>query len=87
VTSRWPIDRIRYKDGYITAGLDPYVLLGMVPILRKTSQDLPPIKLRPPCPACGTAEETDGRHRWTAYVMAGRPDVPYELDPPAEPRG
>lgn len=78
---RIPINRLRYKDP-ITAGMDPYTLLGMVPLLRKTAQDHPPIKVdwKTFCWACGTGTVNDGRHRWTSYVIAGRPDLPFEWD-------
>lgn len=75
VTYRARIDRLRFKDGVITAGLNPYVLLGMVPILRNTAGDHPPILTGPGCPTCGVQPVLDGRHRWAASVMAGRVDV------------
>jgi hypothetical protein len=74
-TFRQPIDRVRFKDGYVPAGMSPFTLLGMVPLLRNTNMDHDPILLGPPCCCCGVREETDGRHRWIANVIAGRPDV------------
>lgn len=69
-----PINRLRFKDP-ITAGMNPYALLGMVPLLRNTAQDHSPILVGEPCGACGTATVLDGRHRWIANVMAGRVHV------------
>jgi hypothetical protein len=71
---RVPITRLRFKVP-ITAGMNPYTLLGLVPLLRDTSQDHPPILVGPPCPECGVRIDLDGRHRWIASVMAGRHDV------------
>lgn len=68
---RVPIEKLRFKAP-ITAGLNPFVLLGMVPLLRNTSQDHPPILVSRPCPECGTRGVLDGRHRWIASVTAGR---------------
>jgi hypothetical protein len=76
---RVPITRLRFKDP-ITAGMSPYVLLGLVPLLRKTGEDHPPIDVDSPCPACGTRTALDGRHRWIASVMAGRHDILAEED-------
>lgn len=72
-----PINRLRFKDP-IPAGMNPYTLLGLVPLLRNTAQDYEPILIDTPCPACGTATVLDGRHRWVAAVMAGRVHVAAE---------
>lgn len=72
---RVPVTALRFKD-VITAGLDPYVLLGLVPLLRKTAQDHDPVLVSQPCPTCGTRITLDGRHRWIAAVLAGRHDIP-----------
>lgn len=77
---RWPISMLRFKDP-ITAGMDPYVLLGMVPVLRKTAQDHGPVEVGPACPTCRTRTVLEGRHRWIGYVMAGRHDLPVEENP------
>jgi hypothetical protein len=74
VTFRVPITALRFKD-VITAGLDPYTLMSLVPRLRKTSQDHKPVLVSQPCPACGSRIALDGRHRWIASVIAGRHDV------------
>lgn len=74
VTFRAPIESLSFKAA-ITAGMSPYVLLGLVPLLRKTSEDHEPIQVTPPCDSCGVRTVLDGRHRWIASVLAGRPDV------------
>jgi hypothetical protein len=78
VIIRWPINRLRFKDP-IAAGMNPYTLLGMVPLLRNEARDHPPIEIAQVCPSCGTGTAMDGRHRWIASVMAGRSDVAGEL--------
>lgn len=65
----------------VTAGMDPYVLMALVPLMRKTTEDHPPIVVRPSrcCPEqCW--EVLDGRHRWIAAVMGGRSEVLAELE-------
>lgn len=81
VTFRAPIDRLRFKDP-IPAGMDPYVSLGMVPLLRGSNEDHEPALLDEPCPTCGTATVLDGRHRWIASVIAGRPDLLADMATP-----
>lgn len=71
---RVPIDRLRFKDP-IPAGMNGYQLLGLVPLLKGSNEDYDPIEIDRPCPACSTATVLDGRHRWIASVIAGRPDV------------
>jgi hypothetical protein len=66
-----PVNRLRLKDP-ITAGMDPYILLGMVADLRKTARHLPPIDVDDECSSCGTSTVLDGRHRFFANVIAGR---------------
>lgn len=73
-TFEHPIDRLRFKVP-IAAGMNPYILLGMVPLLRNTSEDHEAIIVSPGCPTCGDRIVLDGRHRWVASVMAGRPYV------------
>jgi hypothetical protein len=65
------VEKLRFKVP-IAAGMNPYTLLGLVPLLRNTSQDHPPILVSRPCPECGDRVVLDGRHRWIASVMAGR---------------
>jgi hypothetical protein len=80
VTLRVPIQRLRFKDP-ITAGMNPYNLLGMVPLVRDHALDHPAALVGPPCSSCGTRTVLDGRHRWIASVMAGRHDLLTEEDP------
>lgn len=83
---RIPLRLLRVKDP-VTAGIDPCVLLGMVPILRKTTQDLPPILVDDHCTRlnpCGSWRTQDGRHRFFAHVIAGRHDIVAVLDPGGE---
>jgi hypothetical protein len=82
VSFRWPVDRLRFKDP-IPAGMNPYVLRGLVPLLRGSNEDHDAISVGEPCPACGTADVLDGRHRWIASVIAGRPDVLANAEDPA----
>jgi hypothetical protein len=84
VTFRVPIENLRFKVA-ITAGMSPYTLLGLVPLLRKTSQDHDPVVVAPPCDSCGTRTVLDGRHRWIANVIAGRPDVLATEEQPESP--
>lgn len=69
-----PIQKLRFKAP-IAAGMNPYTLLGMVPLLRNSSEDHDPILVDPPCLTCGDRTVLDGRHRWIASVIAGRADV------------
>jgi hypothetical protein len=73
-TVRVPIEKLRFKVP-ITAGMSPYVLLALVPLLRNTAEDHDPILISPPCTDCGISVVLDGRHRWIASVIAGRHDV------------
>lgn len=87
MTFRVPIDRLSFKDP-ITAGMDPFVLMALVPLLRKTAEDHAPIQVTPPCATCATRTVLDGRHRWVASVLAGRADVlatEHLEEPPCSP--
>jgi hypothetical protein len=75
------IERLRFKAP-IAAGMNVFTLLGMVPLLRNTSQDHDPILVSPACPTCGDRVVLDGRHRWIASVIAGRPSVLAEEEIP-----
>jgi hypothetical protein len=60
----------------VSAGMNPYVLMSLAYLLRSTTEDPPPIHV--------TREGDyyrihDGRHRFVAAVLAGRPDVLAEL--------
>lgn len=74
MTIRVPIDRLRFKAP-ITAGMNPFTLFGLVPLLRNTALDHDPILVSRACPECGDRVVLDGRHRWIASVIAGRADV------------
>jgi hypothetical protein len=69
---RAPVDRLRLKPN-IPAGMDPCILLGLVPKLRKTDEDWEPIVVR--LGTDGVWQIQDGRHRFFASVIAGRRDV------------
>lgn len=78
MTFRIPIERLRLLPN-IPAGMCPYTLLGLVPKLRKTDQDHDPILVR------GDGDGwriLDGRHRFVASVIAGRPDILAEQEHP-----
>lgn len=68
--------RVRIEDCLLQpnlpAGMDPCVALGLVPLLRKTTEDHDPITLRREGEFWRIM---DGRHRFFACVIAGRPDV------------
>ena len=83
---RVPLHLLRVKVP-VPAGMDPCVLLGMVPILRRTTQDLPSILVDDHCSSlnpCGSWRVQDGRHRFFAHVIAGRHDAAARLDPGGE---
>lgn len=66
------ISKLVLKDN-VPAGMDPCVVMGLVPKLRKTSEDHEPITVKRLC--CGNWRIEDGRHRYFASVIAGRPDI------------
>jgi hypothetical protein len=73
---RIPIERLHLLPN-IPAGMDPCVLLGLVPLLRKTGEDHPPILVR----EHGDGWQIlDGRHRFMAAVIAGRSDILAEIE-------
>jgi hypothetical protein len=80
---RIPLELLRLKPP-VTAGLDPFTLLGCVPLLRKTSGDHDPILVDAQCPTCRSFRIQDGRHRYVASVMAGRHDIVALRDPGGE---
>jgi hypothetical protein len=70
-TFRIPVDQLRLLPN-IPAGMDPCILLGLVPKMRKTAEDhIPIVVFR----AGDLWQIRDGRHRFMAAVIAGRPDV------------
>lgn len=72
-TFRIRVERLRVKPN-IPAGMDPCVLLGMVPPLRGSHFDHEPILVRWE-PTSYTWLILDGRHRFVAALIAGRPDI------------
>ncbi len=67
------LERLRVKPN-IPAGMDPCVLLGMVPPLRGSHFDHDPILVRWD-PATYIYTILDGRHRFVAALIAGRSDI------------
>ena len=83
---RVPLHLLRIKVP-VTAGMSPYTLLGLVPLLRNTTGDHEPILVDDHCTSlnpCGSWRAQDGRHRFFANVMAGRHDIAARLDPGGE---
>lgn len=68
------LDKIHFKLP-VAAGLNPYVLLGLVPLLRNTTMDHEAILVGPASSCCGIRTVLDGRHRAIASIMAGRQDI------------
>jgi hypothetical protein len=68
--------RVRVEDillkPNIPAGCNPLVLMSLAHLLRSTDQDPDPVKVRRDG---GRWRVSDGRHRFLAAVVAGRPDV------------
>lgn len=72
---RAPVERLHFKPN-VPAGMNPFVLMGMVPLLKGSTEDHDPIEVAPSeCCSSGCWVVHDGRHRWIASVIAGRPDV------------
>lgn len=68
---RVPVEDLRLKPN-IPAGMDLAVVAAMIPRLRKTAQDWEPIVVQREADGFRVL---DGRHRFFAAVIAGRPDV------------
>lgn len=68
--------RVRVEDVLmppaVAAGMNPYVLMGLVPRLLQTTEDHTPIVVRR---EGDWWRIVDGRHRFVASILAGRPDV------------
>ena len=68
--------RIRIEDirvlKPVPCGMDPYVLLGLVTLMRTTTEDHPPVLVRRDGDGWRLL---DGRHRFVAALMAGRQDI------------
>lgn len=73
-TFRVRLDELRFLPP-VTAGLNVYQLLGRIPYLRDTTEDVDPILVTAPCVPCGTRTILDGRHRVIASIAAGRQDI------------
>lgn len=80
-TFRVRIENLRFGPN-VTAGMNVYVIMGLVPLLKGSTEDHEPITVRP-LPD-GSWRLIDGRHRFVASIIAGRPDVLAALDPEHE---
>jgi hypothetical protein len=69
---RVPLDRLLLKPN-IPAGASVYVLASLVLLYRHTTDDAPPVEVRDL--GGGLWRILDGRHRYLASVIAGRPDL------------
>jgi hypothetical protein len=76
-TFRARIEDIRLGPN-VTAGMNVYVIMGLVPLLKASTEDHKPVTVRP-LPG-GAWRLIDGRHRLVAALIAGRPDVLAELE-------
>jgi hypothetical protein len=74
---RVPLDRLLLKPN-VSAGVSPWVLLSLAHMYRSTDGDAPPITVRP---EGDHYRVLDGRHRFLASVIAGRPTVLATLEP------
>ena len=77
MTFRVPIEDVRLPRN-VAAGVNFLVLASLAHLLRATTEDPPPILVQPLENA--TYRVSDGRTRFLAAVVAGRPDVLAELD-------
>jgi hypothetical protein len=82
VSFRVRIEDLRFGPN-VTAGMNVYVLMGLVPLLKSSTEDHEPITVRPLLD--GSFRLIDGRHRVVASIVAGRPDVLAELERPEAP--
>lgn len=83
-TFRVGLHRLHFREN-VPAGMNPFVIMGLVPLLKGSTEDHDPVLVRPAaCCAFGCWEIADGRHRVVASLIAGRPDVLAELDPAHE---
>lgn len=70
------LDRILYPEP-VAAGMNPYVLMSLAYMYRGSNEHTTPVVLR----AEGDYWRiTDGRHRFTASVMAGRKQILAEAE-------
>lgn len=70
-TVRIPLHQITVLPN-IPAGMNPYVVMSLTYLYRSTSDDTVPIKV---IRDGELYKIVDGRHRFVASLMAGRPDV------------
>jgi hypothetical protein len=75
---RIPVDRLLLKPA-VSAGMSPFVLLSLAHLFRTTTEDADPITVT--ALDGGLYRVDDGRHRYFASVIAGRPDVLATLEP------
>lgn len=69
---RLRVSQLLVKDN-IPAGCNPLVLFSLAYMYRSSGRDAEPIVVTPAGPDLWRVE--DGRHRYFASVIAGRPDV------------
>jgi hypothetical protein len=72
VTFRVRVEDLRLGPN-VSAGMNPLVLMSLTFRLRTTTDDPEPVVVRPH--PQGGLLVVDGRHRFLAAVVAGRPDV------------
>lgn len=72
MAERIPLGRILLPEHNVTAGANVYVLVSLAYMYRSTTEDAPPITVRP---HGDLYRITDGRHRYMASVIAGRDGV------------
>lgn len=78
---RLRLSEVVLKDN-VTAGISPWCLMSLAHALRSTSADVePPVRVLP-IEGVPFFRLMDGRHRFMASVLAGRPDVLAVLDEP-----
>jgi ParB-like chromosome segregation protein Spo0J len=75
---RLPVSSLVMKDN-VPAGCNPLVLMSLAYTLRSSGDDPAPVSVRP-IDGTGLYRVIDGRHRFMAAVVAGRPDVLCEIE-------
>jgi hypothetical protein len=71
---RVDLDTLIFKKP-VTAGINVYRLMSLIPLLRETTLDHEAILVGPVSSCCGHRVILDGRHRVMASIAAGRPDI------------
>jgi hypothetical protein len=71
---RVAIDTLLFKRP-VTAGVNHFTLMSLIPLLRETTLDHEAILVGPVSSCCGHRVILDGRHRVMASIAAGRPDI------------